>query len=205
MHRDGTFDELMKHYGFVFVLIVCVQTAYLLLYYLAAHGFSPYQAWRSLMRMVPTYLTGFSTMSGAATLPVAMVGVEEVIGNRPLVHMAMPIMASIHFIGDSVGTPLLAMATLVFFKGCLPTLGTYLVFVFYFSFAMLAASGVPGGGILAITPFLISVFDFTPEMIGVVTAIYFLLDSFGTATNITGDGALVIALNKLLKRLRLIE
>jgi Na+/H+-dicarboxylate symporter len=205
MHRDGTFDELMKHYGFVFLLIVGVQTAYLILYYLAAHGFSPKRAWDSFVVMLPTYLTGFSTMSGTATLPVALEGAEKNTGNRPLVHMALPIMASIHFIGDSVGTPLLAMATLVFFKGCLPAFSTYLVFVFYFCFGMLAASGVPGGGILAITPFLISVFDFTPEMVGVATAIYFLLDSFGTATNITGDGALIILLNRLLKKLRIVD
>jgi Na+/H+-dicarboxylate symporter len=68
---------------------------------------------------------------------------------------------------------------------------------------MFAASGVPGGGIVVMIPILNSQLGFTAEMVSIVMTIYFLLDSFGTGANVMGDGALVIIVNKMLKRIGL--
>ncbi len=68
---------------------------------------------------------------------------------------------------------------------------------------MFAISGVPGAGILLMTPLLISQFGFNPAMVSVVTALYTLIESFGTAANALGDGALVMIVNKIIKKLRL--
>ena len=68
---------------------------------------------------------------------------------------------------------------------------------------MLATSGVPGGGIIVMIPILKAILGFTPEMVGVITTLYLLQDSLGTAGNVMGDGALVIIVNKILKKLRI--
>ena len=65
---------------------------------------------------------------------------------------------------------------------------------------MFAVSGIPGGGILVMIPVLISAFDFNPAMIGIVTTLYFLMDSFGTAANVMGDGALVMGVHRVVRR-----
>jgi len=78
----------------------------------------------------------------------------------------------------------------------------YTKFIIYFCMVMLATSGVPGGGIIVVIPLLKSILGFTPEMISIITALYLLQDCFGTAGNVTGDGALMIIINKILKKLK---
>lgn len=202
---EGLFSQLAQQYGSAFALIIAVQTCYLFVMYLFANGFSISQTVQSIQNIVPSYLTAFSTMSSTATVPVAVVNAEKNTNNRALASMSIPIMANIHMVGDSLSTPILAMVTMMIFKGCLPMFSQYVVFVGYFCMAMLAASGIPGGGIFVVIPALVSQLGFTPDMVSVITMLYFLLDSFGTAANITADGGLVIILNNLLKRLRIIS
>ncbi len=202
---EGLFAQLAQQYGSAFALIIGVQICYLFVMYLVANGFSLSGAIQSIKNIVPSYLTAFSTMSSTATVPVAVVNAEKNTGNRALAAMSIPIMANIHMVGDSLSTPILAMVTMMIFKGCLPSLVSYIVFVGYFCMAMLAASGIPGGGIFVVIPALTHHFGFSPDMISVITMLYFLLDSFGTAANIAADGGLVIILNNVLKRLRIIQ
>ena len=136
-------------------------------------------------------------MSSIATLPVSLVCAEKNTGNKQIVHFAMPILANIHLMGDAVCVPLFALATMKLFFGVLPTFGAYVVFLGYFCVAMLAVSGIPGGGIIVMLPLLKTLFGFTPEMLSVMTALYLLQDGFGTAANVMGDGALVIILDRI--------
>ena len=69
---------------------------------------------------------------------------------------------------------------------------------------MLAVSGIPGGGIIVMIPILISQLGFNEQMVSIITALYLLLDSFGTSANVMGDGALVIIIQKILNKLRLL-
>lgn len=202
---EGTFSLLFGNYGATVVLIICVQLLYLALFYVAAAGFNTGKAWNYIKTALPTYLTAFSTMSSAATIPVTVSAATENTGNEKLSNMAVPIMANVHLLGDSISTPLLALVTLLIFQGCIPTFSAYMGFVFYFCTAMFAVSGIPGGGILVMLPVLKSQLGFTPEMQTVITALYFLLDSFGTAANVMGDGALIIMVNNLLQKLGLQE
>lgn len=202
---EGTFSLLFGNYGATVLLIICVQLIYLALFYAAAAGFNLTTAARYIKNAIPTYLTAFSTMSSAATIPVTVTAATENTQNEKLSTMAVPIMANVHLLGDSISTPLLALVTLLIFQGCIPSFGVYMGFVFYFCTAMFAVSGIPGGGILVMLPVLKSQLGFTPEMQTVITALYFLLDSFGTAANVMGDGALIIMVNNLLKKLGLQE
>lgn len=203
VHHEGMFGALFSHYGGAFLLIVSTQIVYLLWLYFVAAGFSFSRSWSAIQTALPSYVTAFSTMSSTVTIPVSVEAAHKNTGNKPLAQIAMPIMANVHLLGDSISTPLLAMVTMSLFLGCLPTFGVYAAFVFYFCTAMFAVSGIPGGGIIIMTPILISQLGFTPEMVSIITTLYFLLDAFGTAANVMGDGALVIIVDKVLKKLKI--
>lgn len=197
---EGTFYLLFKSYGSAFMLIVAVQFVYLFLMYFTIAWFNISEAIRTIKNAIPSYLTAFSTMSSTATIPVTVEGVEKNIGKSSLAHISVPIMANVHLLGDAITTPILSLVTIAIFFGTVPTFGTFLVFVTYFCMAMLATSGVPGGGIIVVLPLLKSIFGFTPEMISIITTLYLLQDCLGTAGNVMGDGALTIFVHKLLKR-----
>jgi Na+/H+-dicarboxylate symporter len=204
IRHEGAFMPLMQQYGSAVVLLIALQTLCLIIYYWVATGFSATRAMRAINNALPSYLTAFSTMSSTATVPVSVETAVRNSGNRPLAHMAMPIMANVHLLGDSIGVPVLALTTLFLFHGCVPTVSVFLGFLLYFCTSMFAVSGIPGGGIIVMIPVLKSMLGFTPEMISIITALYLLLDSFGTAANVMGDGALVMMVNKMLKRLKIV-
>lgn len=203
IYHEGMLSCLLQQYGSAVLLIVSLQTAYLLWFYLLAAGFSFARALDAIKNALPSYLTAFSTMSSTATVPVSIKAARENTGTVGLPALAMPIMANVHLLGDSIGTPILAMVTMLLFQGALPGFAQYVGFVFYFCITMFAVSGIPGGGILVMIPILIAQLGFTPQMISIITTLYFLMDCFGTAANVMGDGALVIMVHKVLKRLRI--
>lgn len=200
MRYEGMLTLLIKQYGTTFFLIVGVQICYLMLLYFGISGFSFKKAREAVINAMPSYLTAFGTMSSTLTVPVSIECAVKNNVSRPLANVAMPIMANLHLLGDSVGTPILAMVTMYLFSGHLPNFEQYLSFVMYFCTAMFAVSGIPGGGILVMIPVLISAFNFSPAMVGIITTLYFLMDSFGTAANVMGDGALVIGVHRIVRR-----
>ncbi|HXW85735.1 MAG TPA: cation:dicarboxylase symporter family transporter [Candidatus Bathyarchaeia archaeon] len=204
MRHEGTFVHLMQQYGSAVIVIVVVQIAYLAWLYFLANRFSPADTVRAIINALPSYITAFSTMSSTATVPVSIECAVKNTNNRPLAQVAMPIMANVHLLGDSISTPILALVTMYFFFGTFPPCMQYLYFVLYFGVSMFAVSGVPGGGILVIIPVLISALGFTPDMISIMTTLYLLLDCFGTATNVMGDGALIIMLQRILQKSRIL-
>jgi Na+/H+-dicarboxylate symporter len=204
IHYKGVFASLFVHYGRAFVVIFMTQIAFIFLYYLLVAQGSIKKMWYYMVNAWPSYVTAFSTMSSTATIPISIDCAEKNIHNRPLAQISMPIMANIHLLGDSVSTPLLALVTMSLFTGNFPDIMTYMTFIFYFCTAMLAVSGIPGGGIIVMIPILISQLGFTEQMVSIITALYLLLDAFGTAANVMGDGALVILVKRILVRLKLI-
>lgn len=204
VHYKGIFESLFVHYGKTFCIIFATQTVFILAYYVIAARGSVSRAFTYIRNAWPSYVTAFSTMSSTATIPVSINCAEKNIGNRPLAQISMPIMANIHLLGDSVATPLLALVTSALFLGQMPDFGAYATFVSYFCTAMLAVSGIPGGGIIVMIPVLVSQFGFNQEMISIVTALYLLLDPFGTAANVMGDGALIIVVKRVLQKLRVL-
>lgn len=202
---EGMLACVMRQYGTAFLLIVSLQYIYIFWLYFVAAGFSIRRTLESIKNALPSYITAFSTMSSTIAIPLSVQGAEKNTGNKELAQVAMPIMANVHLLGDSFVTPILALVTMLVFQGILPPISHYIVFVFYFCIAMFAASGIPGGGILVMIPILKSELNFSAQMISVVMTIYFLLDSFGTGANVMGDGALVIIINKWLKRFGLVH
>jgi Na+/H+-dicarboxylate symporter len=200
--HEGVFGALFKTYGKTFGLILLIQMLYLGFMYLAASGFTIKKAILFIKNAVPSYLTAFSTMSSTASIPVTINCAEKNKVGRPLAQISAPIMANVHLIGDGISVPIMATVTMALFLGIVPNFVMYTKFIIYFCMVMLATSGVPGGGIIVVIPLLKSILGFTPEMISIITALYLLQDCFGTAGNVTGDGALMIIINKILKKLK---
>jgi len=199
----GGFMMLFQSYGKAFALMVLMHWVYLFMVYVVASGFNISEALLYIKTSMASYLTAFSTMSSTATIPVTTKCAEQNTGNAGLAAVASPIMANVHLIGDGISTPILSLVSMSIFLGFIPGIEQYLKFVFYFCLTMLATSGVPGGGVIAVIPVLKSVLGFTPEMVSVMLTLYFLQDSFGTAANVMGDGALMIIVNKWLKRFKI--
>jgi Na+/H+-dicarboxylate symporter len=197
MMRELPVRELCGVYGVVFVAAVVVQLVWLACAYCVAHSGQLARAVPAIITAAPSYLTALGTMSSVATLPVSVACAEKNTGNRSLVQFAMPILANIHLMGDAICVPLFALATMKLFFGAIPALSVYVVFLGYLCLAMLAVSGIPGGGIIVMLPLLKSLFGFTPEMLSIMTALYLLQDGFGTAANVMGDGALVIIFDRI--------
>ncbi len=204
MRHEGMFVYLMQQYGSAVIVIVAVQILYIAWLYFLASSFSVSRTTQAIVNALPSYITAFSTMSSTATVPVSVECAVKNTDNRPLAQVAMPIMANVHLLGDSISTPILALVTMYFFSGTFPPFMHYVYFVLYFGVSMFAVSGVPGGGILVIIPVLISALGFTPDMISIMTTLYLLLDCFGTAANVMGDGALIIILQRILRKYRII-
>ena len=200
-HR-GILAELLKHYGNAIVLILCLQALFIGSFFILA-TLSFKKGWQALKNAMPSYLTALSTISSTATIPVTVVCAEKNTGNKSLAEIAVPIMANVHLMGAGINIPILSLATLILFKAAVPSFAHYLTFVFYFCTSMFAVTGIPGAGLIVMIPLLTEYFDFSPIMISVLTALYLLLDALSAATNVMGDGALIIIVNKLLKKLKI--
>ncbi|MCK4265590.1 cation:dicarboxylase symporter family transporter [Candidatus Babeliales bacterium] len=201
---EGILGNLFRSYGKAYVLIISLHIIYLFFMYLVASNFKLMEAIEYIRNSAASYLTAFSTMSSTATIPVTIYCAKKNIGNTGFASIATPIMANVHLAGDGISTPILSLVSMSIFLGFVPSIFVYSKFVFYFCLTMLAASGVPGGGIIVMLPILVSILSFTPEMLSMIITLYLLQDAFGTAANVMGDGALMIIINNWLRRFRII-
>jgi len=201
IHHKGVFLQLFQSYGKTFALIFVLHMVTIFIIYFIASNFKIQKTLFYIQNAIPSYLTAFGTMSSTATIPVTVQCAQKNINNTPLVQVATPILANVHLLGDAISTPILAIITIYLFTGTIPTVVTFATFIMYFCLTMLAVSGVPGGGIIVMIPILTSVLGFTDAMISIITTLYLLQDAIGTAANVMGDGALMIIVDKVLKKL----
>lgn len=203
MSFEGTFGSMFGAFGRAFLLIFALQVIYLFLMYFVAAGFRFSKAIFYIKNVLPSYVTAFSTMSSTVTIPVTAHSATKNTGDTRLSHLATPILANAHMIGDAITIPILCLVTTYMFTMVPLDFFLFIKFVFYFCLTMLAAAGIPGGGIIVIIPILQSILGFNPAMISIMTTLYLLQDAFGTACNVMGDGALTIIVHKFLKKVGL--
>ncbi|MBI2352984.1 cation:dicarboxylase symporter family transporter [Candidatus Dependentiae bacterium] len=203
IHQKGIFLQLFQSYGKTFALIFVLHMIMIFTLFFIASGLHVQKALDYIKNAIPSYLTAFGTMSSTATIPVTIKCAQKNIpSNDPLIQIATPITANVHLLGDAISTPLLAIVTLYLFTNVVPSISTFALFILYFCLSMLAVSGVPGGGILVMIPLLKSILGFSDPMISIITTLYVLQDAIGTAANVMGDGALMIIVDKILKKLK---
>ncbi len=179
------------------IMIFFITIVMLFLQYGIAALLSWNNPFRLLKGMVPAYITALGTQSSAATIPVTL---EQTIKNgvKPsLAKFVIPLCATIHLSGSTMKITACALAVMM--MSGMPVSGSLITkFIFVLGITMVAAPGVPGGAIMAALGILQSVLGFSDENLALMIALYIAMDSFGTACNVTGDGAIAIILDSLL-------
>jgi len=183
------------------IVIIFVMTVVLLLIQFSIAGLVARQNPLKMLRtMMTAYMTALGTQSSAATIPVTLAQTVK-IGVRPEVAgFVVPLCATIHLSGSMMKIVACSLAMMML-SGLDVSMGTYSGFILLLGITMIAAPGVPGGAIMAAIGLLESMLGFDENMIGLMIATYIAMDSFGTATNVTGDGAIAVIVNAIDSRM----
>ena len=153
---------------------------------------------RMLGRMLPAYMTALGTSSSAATIPVTVECTKRNGIPDAIADFVIPLGATIHLAGSTLKITTFAVAIMIV-TGMELNVPALLGFVFMLGIVMIAAPGVPGGAIMAAAGVLSSILGFDEAAVGLMIAAYIAIDSFGTATNVTGDGAIAAVMARLSK------
>ncbi|MCT1436271.1 dicarboxylate/amino acid:cation symporter, partial [Brachybacterium paraconglomeratum] len=153
---------------------------------------------RMLGRMLPAYMTALGTSSSAATIPVTVECTKRNGIPDAIADFVIPLGATIHLAGSTLKITTFAVAIMIV-TGMGLNVPALLGFVFMLGIVMIAAPGVPGGAIMAAAGVLSSILGFDDAAVGLMIAAYIAIDSFGTATNVTGDGAIAAVMTRLSK------
>jgi Na+/H+-dicarboxylate symporter len=148
--------------------------------------------------MLPAYFTALGTQSSAATIPVTLRQVKQTGVQEKVADFTVPLLATIHLSGSTITLVSCAMGVILL-NGQMPDFASIFPFILMLGITMIAAPGVPGGAVMASLGLLESMLGFNQTMLTLMIALYLAQDSFGTATNVTGDGALTVLVNKITK------
>ncbi len=185
----------------VLAIVLLTQWTWLLIQFAFAGVVTGRNPLVLLKNMLPAYFTALGTMSSAATIPVTLRSVKNNCRRENLVDFAVPLCAAIHLSGSMITIVLCSLAVMTMNLGLeLPALPQMLPAMLLLGLIMIAAPGVPGGAIMAALGVLTAVLGFSESAIGLMIALYMAQDGFGTATNVTGDGAINQVLDRLASR-----
>ena len=193
---NENFGDTMAAMGVVLVLSIVMTLVIVLLQYLLAGAIAGVNPFTALKNMLPAYFTALGTSSSAATIPVTY---ESTLKNKVEEEVAgfvVPLCATIHLSGSMMKITLYALS-IVYMASLDITGGQIIGFILLLGIMMIAAPGVPGGAIMAAVGLLQSNLGFDESMVSLMIASYIVVDSFGTAANVTGDGAIALIVNKL--------
>lgn len=195
----GEIFTTLKTFGAVYVILFSLQALYLLVQYTIAGMIKKENPFTLLKNMLPAYLTAVGTQSSAATIPVTLQCVRKNKVSEEVLDFVVPLAATIHLAGDTITLVLTSMAVM-YMRGTTPTFAMMMPFIFMLGITMIAAPGVPGGGVMAALGILESMFGFGALEKPLMIALHAAQDSFGTATNVTGDGALAILTDYIINK-----
>ena len=149
--------------------------------------------------MMPAYFTALGTQSSAATIPVTLEQTKKNGVSEDIAGFTVPLCATIHMSGSTLKIVACALALMIM-KGMPYDFGMFAGFICMLAITMVAAPGVPGGAIMASLGVLQSMLGFDQEAQALMIALYIAMDSFGTACNVTGDGAIAIIIDRIKAR-----
>jgi Na+/H+-dicarboxylate symporter len=180
----------------VILVIFVLHILLLLIQFLIAGAISGRNPLKALKGMLPAYATALGTSSSAATIPVTLQCAINNKVNPSIASFTVPLCATIHLAGSTMKITGFALAIQYFF-GIPVELPVFIGFIFMLGIIMIAAPGVPGGAIMAAVAILQGILGFNEQMIGLMITLYIAVDSFGTACNVTGDGAIALIVDKI--------
>lgn len=178
------------------LLIIILQYCYIFIQFLFASLVCRENQFKRLPNIFPAYFTALGTQSSASTIPVALDCARKNDVKNDIADFCIPLCATIHLAGDTICLVLGSMGIMLA-CGMNPTFAMFAPFIFMLGVTMVAAPGVPGGGVMAALGLITSMLGFTEPMQQLIISLHFTQDSFGTATNVSGDQALALVVNKI--------
>lgn len=196
MTASGEAYSIMAVFAKIIVVIFILHIVILLYQFAVAGLLSKRNPLKLLWRMMPAYFTALGTSSSAATIPVTLRQTELNGVSKDVAGFTVPLCATIHMSGSVMKITACAL-TICMLKGMPHDPVLFTGFIMLLSVMMVAAPGVPGGSIMAALAPLASVLGFGEQDQALMIALYIAMDSFGTACNVTGDGAVAIVVDKM--------
>ena len=196
MTNSGQVAGVMNVFLKIIVVIFVMTVVLLFIQFFIAGMVGKKNPLRLFRNMLPAYMTALGTQSSAATIPVTL---EQTIRNgvRPdLAGFVIPLCATIHLSGSTMKIVACSMAIMLM-SGMEINFAQFAGFIMMLGIAMVAAPGVPGGAIMAALGLLQSMLGFDETAQRLMIALYIAMDSFGTATNVTGDGAIAVIVDRI--------
>lgn len=183
----------------IIAVIFALHIGILIFQYCIASLFSGKNPFKSLATMMPAYFTALGTQSSAATIPVTFRQAIKTGVNEDVASFVIPLCATIHMSGSTLKIVACALA-LMLTNGIAYDFPMFAGFICMLGITIVAAPGVPGGAIMASLGLLSSILGFTEADNALMIALYISMDSFGTACNVTGDGAIALIIDRLFRK-----
>ena len=192
---EGMITRQLPAFLQIILIVMAGHYIWLAVLYLLAGAYSGKNPWEVVRHYGPAYLTAVGTMSSAATLAVALrcAGKSSVL-REDMVSFGIPLFANIHLCGSVLTEVFFVMTISLLLYGALPSVGTMILFCLLLGIFAIGAPGVPGGTVMASLGLITGILLFDDAGTALMLAIFALQDSFGTACNVTGDGALTLML-----------
>ena len=198
---EGSITKQLPVFLKVILIVLVGHYIWIAILYTIGGIVSGKNPWSLLKHYGPAYMTAVGTMSSAATLPVSLKCVRKSgVLDEEITNFAIPLGATTHLCGSVLTETFFVMVVSKILYGAVPPFGTMVLFIVLLGIFAVGAPGVPGGTVLASLGLIISVLGFDETGTALMITIFALQDSFGTACNITGDGALALILNGIFKK-----
>lgn len=199
MTYGGQVQNILVVFGKIFILIIILHWIMLFIQYSTSGALTKQNPFKLLKIMLPAYFTALGTQSSAATIPVTLTQARKTGVEPRVADFSIPLLATVHLAGSTITLVTCSLGVLLL-NGISPSFTSFFPFILMLGVTMVAAPGVPGGAVMAALGLLETMLGFDQTMLSLMIALYIAQDSLGTATNVTGDGALTVIVDKFYKR-----
>mgnify|MGYP000889325527 FL=1 len=196
MTHAGQVATILSVFARVFAMVILLQITVIIIQFIVGGAIAGGNPFRLLKNMIPAYFTAIGTQSSAATIPVTLEQTKKNGIHDGIAEFVIPLCATIHLSGSTITLVSCSMAVMML-NGMSTSFGVMFPFILMLGITMVAAPGVPGGAVMAALGILESMLGFPSAMLSLMIALYVAQDSFGTATNVTGDGAIALIVNRI--------
>ncbi|HIT50765.1 MAG TPA: dicarboxylate/amino acid:cation symporter [Candidatus Aveggerthella excrementigallinarum] len=199
---EGVITQQLPVFIVIVLIVIVGHYLWLAVLYGLSGAYSGQNPFQVIRHYGPAYITAIGTMSSAATLAVALECAGKAVPplRRDMVDFGIPLFANIHLCGSVLTEVFFCMTISQMLYGHIPDLGTMVLFCLLLGVFAIGAPGVPGGTVMASLGLITGVLGFDATGTALMLTIFALQDSFGTACNITGDGALTLALSGYVRK-----
>ena len=199
MTVNGQVAKVLGVFAQIIVIIFAITAVMLLMQFILAGLIGRKNPFGMLKHMLVAYATALGTQSSAATIPVTLRQTEKIGVREEVAGFVVPLCATIHMSGSTMKIVACALAIIIM-SGQPVSLEQFAGFICMLGITIIAAPGVPGGAIMAALGVLESMLGFGQAELALMIALYIAMDSFGTACNVTGDGAIAVIVDKIYSR-----